>query len=145
MFHMLKYRPWVRTWGVPDMLDRLFQETLPEWGENLLVSPESRAVAVDVLDKEDHYIIKAEVPGFMQGEIDITVDGDLITLKGEKKEEEQETYFCKESEPGKFTRTVKLGTEVKKEGIKAKMKDGILTIELPKVELKKPHKVTIEG
>lgn len=147
MMHLMRYRPEFGLRRMVDAFDRLFQETLPVSYSNLGLLNEPKFPLIDIVDKGVLFEVHAEIPGYTQEELDITVEGDLLTLKGEKKEKKEEvkeSFYCKEILHDSFTRTVSLGEEIKKDGIKALMKDGILTVELPKVEARKIEKVKIE-
>jgi HSP20 family protein len=79
-------------------------------------------------------------------EIDITVTSDLLTIKGEKKEEKEEkgeNFHRRERRYGSFSRSFRLPVEVKADTINADYKDGVLTVTLPKVEKEKPRRVEI--
>ncbi|WP_455208918.1 Hsp20/alpha crystallin family protein [Kaarinaea lacus] len=100
---------------------------------------------VDVVDREKEVLVRAEVPGVEKDKLDISVTETSITIKGtahhEEKEEKGEYYRC-ETTHGEFARTVTLPAEVDSEHAKAKYKDGVLEITLPKV--KKAHRRTVE-
>jgi HSP20 family protein len=91
--------------------------------------------------------VKAELPGMSKSDIEVTVSDSTLTLKGEKKKEEEvkekEYYRC-ERAYGSFLRTVDLPAEVKAEGVKAIFKDGVLEIRLPKSEKAKQKEVRVQ-
>jgi HSP20 family protein len=93
--------------------------------------------AVDVYDRKDSLIVKAELPGMDKKDIKVNIDGDVLTIKGEtRKGQEVQGKDCYYSERayGSFYRAIPLPVAVQKEKTKASYKDGILTIELPKRE-----------
>lgn len=97
-------------------------------------------LSVDLYDAGDSLIIKSMVAGVTPEAIDITVEPDLITIKGERKQEEKierKNYFYQECFWGKFSRTLVLPAPVKPEEVKANIKNGILIIILPKAEEKR--------
>lgn len=99
-------------------------------------------LSVDLYDAGDSLILKSTVAGITPQEIDITVEQDLITIKGERKHEEKierKNYFYQECFWGKFSRTLVLPLPIKPEGVRANIKNGILTIVLPKAEEKKKN------
>ena len=100
---------------------------------------------VDIIDREKEVLIRAEVPGVEKDKLDISVSENAITIKGtahhEEKEEKGEYYRC-ETSHGAFTRTVGLPTDVDSEHAKAKYKDGVLEVTVPKV--KKAHRRTVK-
>jgi HSP20 family protein len=103
--------------------------------------------SLDIAETETDVMIKAEVPGIDPKELDISVSDNILKIKGEKKEEKEEktkSFHRCERSYGSFTRSVTLPAEVDASEIEAKAKDGILTITIPKHEVKEEQKVKIE-
>ena len=102
--------------------------------------------AVDIVEEADRFLIKADLPGVSQDEIEIKVqDGELILAgkREEKREEKQEkSYYC-ERRHGSFSRSFKLGDKVDTETIEAKYDSGVLTVSLPKKEETKPRQIEV--
>ncbi len=91
--------------------------------------------AVDVKDNEKEITVKCEVPGVNAKDIDVSLKGDLLTIKGEKKTEnieDTDDYYAAERSFGSFLRTIQLPESVDSDNIKAEQKDGVLTIQLKK-------------
>lgn len=104
--------------------------------------------AVDVSETADQVMIKAEVPGIDAKNIDISLSGDVLTIKGEKKserEEKKENYHLVERSYGSFSRSLRLPTAVDADKIEANYKQGVLTITCPKKEEAKPKAIEIKG
>jgi HSP20 family protein len=101
---------------------------------------------VDVIDREDHILIRAEVPGVRKEDLDITLSGDHLLIKGESKEEKEETgeFYRAEIRRGSFSRTIALPTGVVGEQAKARFENGLLEIRIPKAEQETRRKVDIE-
>ncbi len=98
-------------------------------------------------ETKDNYVVKAEVPGIDAKHIDISLTGDVLTIKGEKrqeKEEKEEDYHLVERSYGSFSRSVRIPAEVESNKIKASYKNGILAITLPKSEKVKAKEVKIK-
>lgn len=128
-------RGWVRPW-------RLEWPGFPE-----LTLPEMKMPKVDVIDRENEVVIKAEVPGVDKKDIDITVGEGTVTIKGETRHEEKEEkgdYYRCEISRGAFSRTVALPAAVDGSKAKAGFKDGMLELTLPKVEKAKRHTIRVE-
>jgi HSP20 family protein len=115
--------------------------------------PQERAVAgnwypaVDIYEEKDHYLVKAELPGVKQNDIKVSLTDNTLTLQGERKAEHEEKhngYYRLERTYGKFHRSFKLPVEVNADKIKAKYKDGILEIDIPKSEKAKPKEISIK-
>jgi len=104
--------------------------------------------AIDVAEKDDAILVRAEVPGCAPEDIDISVYGNTLTLSGEKKESREshgDGFYHMESTYGSFRRDVPLPAEVDQDKIDAAVKDGILSITLPKAEKSKAVKVKVKG
>ena len=102
--------------------------------------------AVDLYEKDDHFVIKAELPGVDKKDIAIDLKDRVLTLSGERSYEnevKQENYYRRERSYGKFQRAFTLPAHVDSDKIKAEFNDGLLQIEVPKPEEQKPKKVTI--
>jgi HSP20 family protein len=102
--------------------------------------------AVDVYDTDNTVVIKAELPGIDKKDLSIDVNGRVLTLKGERSgdnEVKEEKYYRKERFHGKFERSFTLPDDTDPEKIQAEFKDGVLKIEVPKPEEKKPKQITV--
>jgi HSP20 family protein len=104
--------------------------------------------AIDIAEREDTVLVRAEVPGLKPEEIEISVYGDTLTISGERKEskeDEGDGFYHVESTYGSFRREVTLPTDVDESKIEAVCKDGVLSITLPKAEKSKAVKVKVKG
>ncbi len=104
--------------------------------------------AIDVADKDNAVVVRAEVPGCKAEDIDISVYGNTLTISGEKKESKEQKekgYYYAESSYGSFRREVTLPTDVDEAKIDAVCKDGVLSVTLPKAEKTKAVKVKVKG
>lgn len=102
---------------------------------------------VDIREEEDAYVVEVELPGLKKEDVRITMENNILTIQGEKKqlkEEKREKYYRAERAYGSFTRSFALPTTVKSDKIEAEYKDGILTITLPKVEEAKPKAIEVK-
>ena len=97
-------------------------------------------VPLDVSETKDSVVVEAEMPGMNSKDLDITLNGDLLTIRGEKRQESETKKgdcYCSERRYGKFSRSVRLSANVKHDSkIKASYKDGILRVEIPKAKSK---------
>jgi HSP20 family protein len=104
--------------------------------------------AIDISEDANAITVKAEIPGCKAEDVDISVQGNTLTISGEKKHEEEKKekgYYYAERSYGSFRRDLTLGSEVDASKIDAACKDGILTITLPKSERAKAIKVKVKG
>lgn len=106
------------------------------WGEMPQLF-ESNALRVDVIDKETEVVIRAEVPGIDKKDLEVSLDDNLLTIRGtaaRERKEEKENYFRREIARGELSRTVLLPTSVDAAKAKTALKDGVLELRLPKIE-----------
>lgn len=128
-----------------DFLGRRFPRAAGGW-ERPLADVVELAPDVDVIDREDEVVVRAEVPGYKKDDIEVSVSGNMLTLKGEtstESKEENGDYYRHEISRGAFLRTVALPAEVDDSKAKASMKDGVLELTLPKVEKSKRRTIAI--
>lgn len=103
--------------------------------------------SVEVYEKGDNFVVRAELPGMKKEELDISVLGDTLTIKGERKTEsevKEEDYYRCELCYGKFSRSVALPTAVEAGKVEANYENGILQITLPKAKEAKPKKIEVK-
>ena len=101
---------------------------------------------LEMFEKEDKFSVRAELPGMKREEIDVSVVGDTLTIKGERKAEtevKEEDYYCCERSYGSFFRSINLPSAVDTKKIEASYENGVLEITLPKAPEIKPKKVEI--
>ncbi len=102
--------------------------------------------AADIYENDDNIVIKAELPGIDKKDITVDVKNRVLTLKGERSsddETKEDNYYRRERRYGRFERAFTLPVEVDLEKIKADYTDGVLKIEIPKPQEKKPKKITV--
>lgn len=102
---------------------------------------------MDIFETKDDFVISAEIPGLKKEDISLTLEDDLLTLKGEKKREtanEDENYQLNERRFGKFSRSFVMPDSIKAEKIRTSYKDGLLRISIPKPELAKEKEIKVE-
>ena len=103
---------------------------------------------VDIVENADNFEIHAELPGVKQEDVNITLDNNVLTLSGEKKQEVKEETkgnYCRiERSYGRFERSFSLPNTIKAEAVRANFEDGVLRITLPKAEQAKSRQISIE-
>jgi HSP20 family protein len=103
--------------------------------------------SVEVADTKDAVVVKAQVPGVTQEQLQVNITNDAVTLKGDMKEEEkkeEKNYYRREFRYGSFTRTIPLPVAVQSEKATAKLKDGVLEISIPKSKQAKVKTIPIQ-
>jgi HSP20 family protein len=128
--------PWTGMTSLRKEMDRIFDRFLePAWSELELPAMGEWAPSVDVSETKDAIIVKAELPGVEQKDIGVTLQDDVLTIKGEKqaeKEEKDKRYHRTERSYGAFYRSMRLPASVDASKVTAAFKDGVVTIALPK-------------
>lgn len=102
--------------------------------------------AMDLVETEDDFVLRADLPGLSEGDVNIELEDNVLTLSGERKsehEERKEGYYRVERASGTFARSLTLPEGVNPEGIKASFDRGVLEVRIPKPEERKPRKVAI--
>jgi len=125
---------------------RPFRWEWPSLGE--MAKPfEGKMPKVDVIERDDEVVVKAELPGIDKKDLDVSVTENSVTIKGstshEEKEEKGDYYRCEISR-GAYARTVALPSYVDADKAKASFKDGVLELKLPKVEKSKRRSIEIK-
>jgi len=130
-----------------EAMDRLFAESFVRPGSAFPVMG-MEGPDVDMYQTKDDIVVKAALPGLKPDEIEISVTGEILTLKGELKDEEkieEGNYLRKERHFGQFVRELSLPTLVNSDKAKAEFEHGVLTLRLPKAEAVKPKSITIKS
>lgn len=137
-------------------MDRWFDRMFEDWrrpfpslfrSERWWPTVSLRMPALDVYEEKDDVVVKAEFPGLSKDNIEVQVAGNILTIKGEKKKEEEvkeEDYYRSERSYGAFARSVQLPTGVKTDQVKATFKNGILEVRMPKTEEAKKKAISVK-
>jgi|AP95_1055475.scaffolds.fasta_scaffold07292_5 HSP20 family protein len=134
------WNPWS---GLEDFgfgLERFFAWGVPDWYE------EPAYPAVNLYSGDDEAVVTAELPGYSAEEIEVSVAGNALTLRGSRASDEAsegEAYRRRERRGNSFSRAVKIPFKVGEKGISAEFKDGILTVKLPRADEDKPKKIKV--
>jgi HSP20 family protein len=146
MSEIIRWDPFSRSLSLRDTLDRFFEGGLlrpwlaRDWDA-------IGSLAIDLYETDEAFVVKAAAPGIKPEDIEIQVTNNVLTVRGETKEEEKEEgarYHRVERRYGRFERSVALPTRVNADEVEATLEDGILTIEVPKAEEVKPKKITVK-
>ena len=134
--------------ALQDEINRIFDRDLWDFGDMPDVFGGEMTPALDVKDHEDKVEVRCDLPGVNKDDIDISVSGNVLTIKGEKseeKEEDESTYYRKESWSGSFQRSVALPDTVDPDKAEATIKEGVIVLDLPKKEEEKRKKINVKA
>jgi len=107
----------------------------------------SSQVPLDLYEMEHEYVAKLAVPGLKAEDFEITMQQNVLSIRGHTQAEQQEgvRYYVQEQRFGDFNRTIQFPTSVDVDKIQASLADGILTIQVPKAEAAKPRRITVKA
>lgn len=143
-FAMVEGNPFNR---LREEMDRLFGAPASGLGFNLGGLQFGVFPTLNIWEENDNFHVEAEVPGLTLDGLDLSVQDDMLTLKGERTDgrEEGAAFHRRERTLGKFERTVQLPAGIDGSKVEATLKDGVLHIVLPKAEAAKPRKIAVRG
>ncbi len=150
MADLIRRDPFSDIVSLRDAMDRLFEESfVRRFDGGRLLGIEGQPLALDVYETDENLMVEASLPGINPDEVDISVEGDRLTIKGEtKREEEKEEkgkYHFRERRYGAFQRTLSLPVEVNADKAEATFENGVLKLTLPKVEQAKPKHIKLQA
>ena len=137
--------PFYRPWGLLNEMDTLTRDIWDAWRPFRF--DHSMVPHTDIYEEKDQLVMKIELPGIDQKDLDITLEGDRLTIKAEKKEEVKEdaTQHTRERYYGEYYRSVTLPYPVKEDKVSATFDNGVLELRLPKAEEVKAKKIEIRA
>jgi len=128
-------------------MDRLFSRLWDDFGMPHLQRPSRDIPSIDLYETEEDLILKAEIPGLNPEDLDVSITNDILTIKGEMKEEfaqERENYHRMERRYESFSRSIQLPSRVMIEDVEATYREGVVTIIMPKCKPEITKKVKIK-
>ena len=143
--NVVQYAPFRGLSTLHDQVNRLFNESIVR-GQGEESGITTWAPAVDIYETPNELVVKADLPEVEEKDIDIRVENNLLTIRGERKFEKsvsEDNYLRVERTYGSFSRSFSLPNTVNAEAIHAEYKNGVLTVNLPKREESKPRQVKV--
>ena len=144
---LVRWDPFRNVVTLQDRINRLFEDAFPRSRDiDDDVSMCAWRPAVDIYETENGLVLKAELPGVKKENVSVEIKDNVLTLKGERaedKEVDEENYYRRERCFGTFQRSFNLEQSIQSEKIKAKFKDGILEVEIPRPDEEKPKKISV--
>lgn len=144
MSTIARFEPFRGFATLQDQVNRIFNETVRTHGDESALT--TWAPAVDIHETPNELVVKADLPDVDEKDIDVRVENNLLTIRGERKFEKSvpaENYLRVERTYGAFSRSFSLPNTVNPESIRAEYKNGVLTVSLPKREESKPRQVKV--
>ena len=145
MSNLIRWEPARDMMTLREAMDRLFDDAFTR---PLNINGSWSAPAIDMYQTDNELVVKAALPGLKAEDVQITITRDVLTLKGEFKQEEESTnkaWHVREHRWGAFERSLALPTEIKADKARADFENGVLVVTLPKADEVKPKTVTIKA
>ena len=145
MSNLIRWEPAREMMSLRDAMDRLFDDAFTR---PLSIRDGWSVPAIDMFQTDDEIVVKAALPGMKSDEVQISITGEVLTLKGEvqqNQEMEEKAWHMREQRFGSFERSIALPTDVVADKAKADFENGILTITLPKADEVKPKTIAIKA
>ena len=141
-----RWDPFREMMSMRQMMDRLFEEGFTRQGREMMAGWGS--FPVDVADRDNHFEVRAELPGVKPEDVQLTLEGNTLTIRGEMKAEEEqkrEDWLVRERQMGSFARTITFPHQIDPNQTEARCENGIIIITLPKAEGARPKQIKIGG
>jgi len=144
---IVRWEPERELMSLRQAMDQLFRDAFVQWPG--LAYPEiGEGMALDMYQTEKDLVVQVPLPGVKPEDVDISVTGDVLTIKAERKEErnvEEADYFYRESRYGSFSRSVSLPVDVDADKAEAEFENGMLTLTLPRQKLPGPRRFLLSS
>jgi HSP20 family protein len=146
---LIRWEPVRELQTMQNEMNRLFNTFFdsPSTGANGGHAPLRRWIpAMDVVETADHFVLRADLPGISENDVNIELDDNVLTISGQRRSEHEsrnEGYYRVERASGSFSRSLTLPEGVDADGIQASFDSGVLEVKIPKPEQQKPRKVQI--
>ncbi len=147
MSSMMRWQPSRDIVSLRDMMDRLFEDAFVT-PRGMIMPFGGSELAVDMYETNDNVVVKTALPGVNPDDVDVTITGDTLTIKGESKEEtenKEENYLRRERHYGSFSRSVTLPSGLQTDKTEASFDNGMLTLKIPKSEQVKPKSIKVQA
>ena len=148
MANLVRWEPFRDLVSLREAMDRLFEESFVQPRAGWMAPAEGGMLAVDMYETDDGIVLKTAIPGLDPEEIDISLTGDVLTIKGETTAEEEvkeENYLRRERCYGSFQRSLSIPVPVVADKAEAEFENGVLTLTLPKAEEGTPKAIAVKA
>ena len=140
-----RWEPFKEMMTLREAMDRLFEDSFVR-PTRAMRDGTSAYLPLDIYSTKDAVVIRASVPGVKPDDVEITIEGDTVTLRGEiKAPQEEGTFLLQEQRYGPFARSIELALPVQADKADAKFENGVLTLTIPKAEEIKPKVIKVKS
>lgn len=144
---IVRWEPFRNAASLQDRINRMFDDAFSKGRDVADHAIGAWQPSVDIYETDNAVVITAELPGVKKDDIEIEVENNILSIKGERKEDHEvseDNYYRRERVVGRFHRAFTLPVDCNHDAIKANFENGVLRLEIPKPEEKKPKKVAIQ-
>jgi len=144
---IVRWEPFSDLMSLREAMDRLFAESVVRPGSRILSPFGAGDLALDMYETDNEVVVTASLPGVKPEDVDVTITGDTLCIRGEVKSEakvEKTSYLRQERRFGAFSRTIALPIPIQSDKAEAKFKDGVLTLSIPKAGEAKPKSIKVK-
>ena len=146
--HLVRWEPWSDLMSLREAMDQLFAESFVRPRAGRMAPLGAKTLAVDMYETDDDVVVKTAVPGIKSEDINVSITGDVLTIRGETKAEEKvekASYIRQERRYGAFSRSLTLPSTVVADKATAEFENGVLILTLPKAEEVKPKTIKVKA
>jgi len=143
---LVRWEPAREISSLQQEMNRLFSTFFDAPGTSAGTAPRRWVPAMDLVETDDHFVLRADLPGVSEADVDLSLEENVLTLKGERKVEHEakgEGFYRLERAAGTFSRSLTLPEGVDGDAIAATFDKGVLEVRIPKPEQKKPRRLQI--
>ena len=145
--NLIRWQPFSDMVTLRQAMDRLFEDSFVRPSQLTATFVEGAGMPIDMYQTDESVVVKATLPGIKPEEVEITISGETLTIKGEtrtEKEVKKENYFRQEISYGAFNRSILLPGSLQTDKADATFENGVLTLNIPKAEETKPKQIKIK-
>ena len=145
MVNLVRWEPFREMMSLRQAMDRLFEDSFVRLPH--LTGNGAGELPIDMYQDKNNLVVKAALPGVKPEEVEVTIDGDILTIKGEhaeEKETKENDYLYRERYQGTFSRAVTIPVKVKGDKAEATFEEGVLTLTIPKADEIKPKQIKVK-
>ena len=147
MAALTRWNPWQELFSLHDHMDQLFNEAFGNVVERRRGEAETTlTLPIDIRQTDEAYVLEASVPGFRPEDVEVTIDQNVLTITGTRKQESEEQrggFIRRERRTGSFHRQVVLPAEVRADEISAGFENGVLTVTVPRAQKSQPKRIPV--
>lgn len=145
---LIRWEPFPEFVSLRQAMDRMLEDSFVLPARSGGVLGQGKTLPIDIYQTPDELVLKADLPGAGPEDVEVSISGDTLTIKGESKDEaevKRDGYFLKERRFGSFSRSLTLPPGLNSDKVEARFENGVLTLTIPKAEEVKPKRIEIKA